>query len=267
MSTLRTENLSVTYGGLRAVDSVSISLDAGLAVGLIGPNGAGKTSFLDGLTGLTPASGTIIFDGQTISDLPPYKRASLGLRRTWQSGELFDDLTVGENLAVSVEPPTLTSVLSEFMAPRRAELRDQAVEALRVFGLEGVVDEVPQSLPLGVQKLVGVARALVSKPRVLGLDEPAAGLDRYESREFGRHLRPIVETGIALMLIDHDMDLVLSVCDYIYVLDFGRLIAEGTPAQIRTDQRVLTAYLGRDSRSDPGLDHLATAEGTPAGEP
>jgi branched-chain amino acid transport system ATP-binding protein len=267
MSTLHTERLSVTYGGLRAVDSVSITLEGGSAVGLIGPNGAGKTSFLDGLTGLTPATGSIKFDDRDIGSLPAYKRASLGLRRTWQSGELFDDLTVGENLAVSVEPPTLRSVLSEFVAPRREELRDRAAEALSVFGLERVVDDTPQSLPLGVQKLVGVARALVSKPRVLGLDEPAAGLDRFESREFGRHLRPIVDSGIALMLIDHDMDLVLSVCDYVYVLDFGRLIAEGTPAQIQTDQRVLTAYLGRESRSDVAPDDIpAATDGMRTGE-
>ena len=266
MTSLQTDGVSVTYGGIRAVDSVSISLESGSAVGLIGPNGAGKSSFLDGITGLTPARGRVILDGLDISDLPAHRRALLGLGRTWQSVELFEDLTVAENLAVSVATTTAASGLGRFVRSRRDELRSLSIEALSMFALENSADELPQALSLGHQKLVGVARALIAKPGVVGLDEPAAGLDRFESREFGAHLRSVVEAGIAVLLIDHDMDLVLNVCDHIYVLDFGQIIAEGTPSQIRSDQRVLTAYLGREvsPETDPGA--TVSAEETTSGE-
>lgn len=252
---LETVGLSVSYGGLKAVTGVSISVHAGSAVGLIGPNGAGKTSFLDGVTGLTPAVGQVKLSGIEISHLPPHKRARLGLRRTWQSGELFDDLTVLENLAVSGPNQSYRDDLKSHL---RAALgatssstasEDRIVGALRTFKLEDLSTAMPPSLPLGTQKLVGVARALVAEPPILALDEPAAGLDRFESREFGRHLRAVVDSGTAVLLIDHDMDLVLNVCDHVYVLDFGELIAEGTPNEVRSDSKVRAAYLGHSGRA------------------
>jgi branched-chain amino acid transport system ATP-binding protein len=264
MTVLRTEDLSVSYGGVHAVDAVSIQLEEGRAVGLIGPNRAGKTTFLDGMTALTPATGRVIFDERDISKLPAHQRARLGLRRTWQSVELFDDLTVGENLAVSHSKPTFGSVCLDFVRARPKASRAEVLDALRTFSLEDCIDEMPQSLALGVRKLVGVARSLVSKPRVIGFDEPAAGLDKYESREFGQRLRQVSDANIAVLLIDHDMDLVLSVCDDIYVLDFGRVIAHGTPAEIRANDDVLTAYLGRDVREDqrePASDDPASDPG------
>ena len=258
MAVLETRDLSVTYGGLRAVDSVSIQVEAGTAVGLIGPNGAGKTSFLDGITGLTPARGGATLRGQEISDLPAHRRARLGLRRTWQSGELFDDLTVGENLIVSAGQPASADSKSGLLASimgagaARDRVRQRAGEVLALFGLQRQVDAMPRELPLGTQKLVGVARALVAHPLAVALDEPAAGLDRFESRVFGQHLRSVVGRGLAVLLIDHDMELVLNVCDYIYVLDFGRVIAAGRPDDIRTDRKVLAAYLGREAGSPDG---------------
>jgi branched-chain amino acid transport system ATP-binding protein len=248
VAALETTDLSVTYGGLRAVNAVSIRVEAGQAVGLIGPNGAGKTSFLDGITGIVPARGRVTLRGEEISGLPAAERAERGLRRTWQSGELFDDLTVGENLAVSINGRTEKGGLwsrlrADWSNP--SDQRDRVLSTLSTFRLESKVDEMPGGLPLGTKKLVGVARALVAEPAALALDEPAAGLDRFESRDFGSHLRTVVDAGTAVLLIDHDMELVLNVCDYIYVLDFGTLIAEGVPDQIRSDPSVLTAYLGR----------------------
>ena len=254
MSTFETDSLSVSYGGVRAVSAVSIQVEAGSAVGLIGPNGAGKTSFLDGVTGLTPATGRVILEGRDISHAPAHVRARLGLRRTWQSVQLFEDLTVGENLRVSSSPAERGP--RGLLRPGDRQWRTQAVDALGLFGLDGYLGAMPQNLPLGVQKLIGVARALVAGPHVLGLDEPAAGLDRAESREFGRHLRAVADSGVAVLLIDHDMELVLNVCDYIYVLDFGAVIAAGTPAEISADEKVTAAYLGGEVLEEmvPGPD-------------
>jgi branched-chain amino acid transport system ATP-binding protein len=245
MAMLEVESLCVTYSGVRAVDSVSVRVDQGQAIGLIGPNGAGKTSFLDGVTGLTPAQGRVRFDGHDISRLPAHVRARAGFRRTWQSVELFDDLTVGENLAVSAAEPGFGSALSDLIRAQREAWAPRVKEALGMFGVEGHFDAKPQALPLGVRKLVGVARSVVSRPRAIGMDEPAAGLDSRESRALSRHLRSVVDAGIGVLLIDHDMDLVLGLCDYIYVLDFGKLIAEGVPAEVRSNSDVRRAYLGR----------------------
>jgi branched-chain amino acid transport system ATP-binding protein len=268
MGTFQTEALSVSYGGVLAVTGVSLRVESGSAVGLIGPNGAGKTSFLDGITGLTQASGRVLLRDQDISGAPAHERARLGLRRTWQSVQLFDDLTVGENLRVSSRPPERKPGLAGLLGTRDSAWHKRAVDVLGMFGLAQYTGAMPQTLPLGVQKLIGVARALVPGPAVLGLDEPAAGLDRKESREFGTHLRTVVDHGVAVLLIDHDMELVLSVCDYIYVLDFGAVIAEGTPAEITADEKVTAAYLGgevlEEIAPDPHAD--ATSAQAMAGE-
>jgi branched-chain amino acid transport system ATP-binding protein len=242
---LNVDALRVTYGGVTAVDDVDLTVPAGSVVGLIGPNGAGKTSTIDALTGYqAPSGGQISFDGRDITRLRPHLRARGGLVRTWQSVELFDDLTVEENLLVASQRMGVLRALRDLLAPIAQHSRADVDWALDLCGLTDVKDRLPTELPHGRRKLVGVARALAQRPRLVLMDEPAAGLDTDESLELGRHLGALPEEGVSVLLVDHDMGLVLSVCDHVVVLDFGRVIARGTPEQIRHDDAVIAAYLG-----------------------
>ena len=246
---LSVEDLTVRFGGLTAVDRVSLRLREGEIVGLIGPNGAGKTTMIDALTGFVSSRGRITFCDRELSGEAPHQRARLGLARTWQSVELFGDLSVRENVQVADERSSIRSVLADMVVPSRPSDMSRVDAALALVGLTDDAELRPQNLPLGRQKLVGVARALVSGPRVLLADEPAAGLTNAESAALGRRLTDVASGGVAILLIDHDMGLVLEVCDYIYVLDFGRIIAEGTPAEIRVNEAVVDAYLGSGSHA------------------
>ncbi len=248
MALLETAQLTVTFGGLRAVDDVSLDVEQGKLVGLIGPNGAGKTTLIDGLTGFVPIAGSINFDGRDLTSAGPHERARAGMVRTWQSLELFDDLTVTENLRVAAEPSSAKGFVYDLFRPNRTKVIDTVEDALRRLDLVDVAHRVPGELSQGQRKLIGVARALAAGPKLVLMDEPAAGLDTAESQELGKRLRKIVEDGTTIFLIDHDMGLVLTVCDYVYVIEFGRLIAQGTPAEIRTNERVITAYLGEQAR-------------------
>jgi branched-chain amino acid transport system ATP-binding protein len=243
---LQVDGLGINYGGMHANKDVDLAVERGRLVGLIGPNGAGKTSFLDAVSGFAPASeGKISFDGTDVTHAPPHRRARAGIGRTFQAVELFDDLTVGENLLVAAEPKRWYTAAVDLVVPRRSrEAHERCSEALAAVGLEEVVDWLPSELSNGQRKLVGVARALARRPQLLLLDEPAAGLDTDESLALGKVMRRLVDEGLAILLIDHDMGLVLGVCDEIYVLDFGRLIAHGDPARIKSDPAVITAYLG-----------------------
>jgi branched-chain amino acid transport system ATP-binding protein len=250
MALLESNGLTVRYGGLAANADVDLKVEMGQLVGLIGPNGAGKTTFIDAITGFTAvSSGGVTFDGVDLEGVSPDHRARMGLTRTFQSLELFEDLTVRENLLVAAERPSWFSFLLDLLKIRKptAQWQSQVDAALEALGLGDIGNVLPSDLSHGQRKLVGVARALAAKPKLLLLDEPAAGLDTAESQLLGAHLRTFLADGTSIFLIDHDMGLVLNVCDYIYVLDFGRIIAEGTPAQIRTDPAVVAAYLGESA--------------------
>jgi len=241
---LRTSDVRVTYGGVKAVDGVDIEVRAGEIVGLIGPNGAGKTSFIDAISGFTPATGTVELGGRDVSSLPAHRRARLGLVRTWQSMELFDDLSVLGNVRVAddVRHRSFAFVRDMFRPSRTPS--GTVSDAMTLLSLTDSSGGRPEELPLGRQKLLGVARALALTPQVLLLDEPAAGLDTPESIEFGNDLHQIAATGVGCLLVDHDMHLVFGVCDRVYVIEFGRPIAVGTPEEIRRNPKVLAAYLG-----------------------
>jgi ABC-type branched-subunit amino acid transport system ATPase component len=225
---LRASEVSVRFGGVHALASVDLEVQEGQLVGLIGPNGAGKTTFVDAVTGFVSYTGQVELDGRELARLSPHARARAGLSRTWQSTELFDDLTVRENLAVASHRGDTAAV----------------DEGLAMVDLEWAAELMPSDLSQGQRKLVGVARAIAMRPRLLCLDEPAAGLDTSESEELGRRLRRLADGGASMLLIDHDMGLVLSICDQIFVLEFGKLIAAGPPDTVRRDPDVVTAYLG-----------------------
>jgi ABC-type branched-subunit amino acid transport system ATPase component len=242
---LEAAGISVSFGAVHALEGVDLEVGAGKLVGLIGPNGAGKTTFIDAITGFVQASGTVRLRDHDISKLPPHRRAHLGLARTWQTIELFDDLSVQENLAVAGGRPSLSSTFAEIVFGREPRAERMAEEMLGLLDLDDIAAEMPANLSQGRRKLVGIARALAARPSLLLLDEPAAGLDTHESQDLGRRLRKLVDDGLPTLLIDHDMGLVLGICDEIYVLDFGKVIAHGTPDEVRSNADVLAAYLGR----------------------
>ncbi len=226
---LRVRGLSVAFGGVQALTDVALEVGEGELVGLIGPNGAGKTTFIDAVTGFVRHSGEVELRGQAVAGRPPQVIAALGCARTWQGTDLFDDLDVRENLTVAAG----------------ATVAPEDIEAvLERMGLAPVAEAMPAELSEGQRKLVGLARAVVGGPGLLCLDEPAAGMDTRESQALGRRLRELADLGQSTLLIDHDMGLVLGICDRVVVLEFGRVIANGTPDVVRRDPAVMAAYLG-----------------------
>jgi branched-chain amino acid transport system ATP-binding protein len=243
VSVLTATGISVSFGGVHAVVDVGLEVGEGRLVGLIGPNGAGKTTFIDAISGFVRYRGRVELDGHDLTRLPPHVRARLGLARTWQSIELFDDLSVRENLLVASRRPSIWRTVLETVSPPDPGTAEVG-PALELLGLEPVAGELPSDLSQGQRKLVGIARALVTKPRLLCLDEPAAGLDTHESAELGRRLRLLADAGQAMLLVDHDMGLVLGICDDVTVLEFGKVIAHGPADVVRRNEAVITAYLG-----------------------
>lgn len=228
---LTVDGVTVRYGQVVAVDGVSFELRSGEIVGLIGPNGAGKTTLIDAIGGFASARGRVRLQGNEIGDLPPHRRSRAGLGRTFQDIELYDELTVAENVTVGA-------------ARAEGDTAQTVEEVLRLLQIGHLADTAAADLSQGQRQLVSVARVLAGKPRVALLDEPAAGLDSTESQWLGERLQAARALGVSMLLVDHDMDLVLSICDRVVVVDLGRVIATGTPEEIRTDPEVIRAYLG-----------------------
>ncbi|HUC35553.1 MAG TPA: ATP-binding cassette domain-containing protein [Acidimicrobiales bacterium] len=238
MERLAVEGITVRFGGVVALDAVDLELGAGMLGGLIGPNGAGKTTLFNVVTGLqAPTSGKVLLDDREITRLAPHRRARLGLARTFQRLELFGTLTARDNVRMAAESQRRR--LPAGLSPMRF-----AEQLLQRVGLVDVAGEPADVLPTGLARLVELARALATSPSVLLLDEPSAGLDQTETSGLGEVLRRVADEGTAVLLVEHDMSLVMGVCDHVTVLDFGKVIAGGEPAAVREDEAVQLAYLG-----------------------
>jgi branched-chain amino acid transport system ATP-binding protein len=234
VASLEVSGVTVAFGGNRALDDVGLTAQPGQVTGLIGPNGAGKSTLFDVVCGLRrPSSGTVLLHGQDVTRMGPARRASHGLARTFQRLELFGRLSVRDNLLVAAE-----------LGPERRRAAHVVTGIIARLGLTEIADSSADTLPTGLGRLVELGRALAVRPRLLLLDEPAAGQNVEETGQFADLLRALADEGTAVVLVEHDMGLVMTVCDEVYVLDLGKMIAVGPPAVIRQDETVLAAYLG-----------------------
>lgn len=230
---LETKSVRVRFGGVMALGGVDVSVPAGEVTGLIGPNGAGKTTLFNVVSGIQePTSGTVSIDGVDVTRIAPHRRARLGLARTFQRLELFGSLSVRDNVRVAAE------------LARLPDVRPWVDSIVQRVGLGDIADRTAGDLPTGSARLVEIARALATKPRLLLLDEPASGLDEPETEQLGELLRSLASEGLGILLVEHDVGLVMHVCDSIYVLDLGVIIAHGSPQEIKENPLVLSAYLG-----------------------
>ena len=259
---LEVRGVAVHFGGVSALTDVSLSVAAGSVTGLIGPNGAGKTTLFNVVSGLqAPNSGTVTFEGRDLARMPPHRRARLGIARTFQRLELFGTLTAEENVRVGLESsirwwqwrrlrasfPWAHDVSGDGARAAGSRVVSLADRLLAGVGLAGHEDQQSSAMPTGNARMVELARALAMQPKLLLLDEPGSGLDEHESEALGALLLQLAADGMAVLLVEHDMELVMRVCDRVHVLDFGHVVASGSPDEIRADPRVQTAYLGAPS--------------------
>ncbi|WP_158816679.1 ABC transporter ATP-binding protein [Methylocapsa sp. S129] len=247
---LRADGLHLSFGNVQVLTDVSIFLEPGRITGLIGPNGAGKTSLFNCLTGLyRPKRGRISFGDIQLEDLPPNRRANLGISRSFQHMALSADLSVLENVMVGLTLSRTTGWVGAFLplpASRTESVaaNRKAMSALASLGIASAAMMTPAELPPGTLRLVEIARAMVCEPRALLLDEPAAGLNAVETRDLMRALQRLIHPGLVVVVVEHDMDLIMQLCDQIYVLSAGRVIAYGSPQEVRRDPEVIRIYLG-----------------------
>lgn len=249
---LKVQNLQKYFGGLRAIDQLDFAVTQGKIKSIIGPNGAGKTTLFNLLTGIfPPTAGTVQFGGQILNGLKPHVIARLGIGRTFQNLELFGNMTVLENVMVGRHLRTNAGIFSAAlrlpqMRREEKEAKRQALEELQFMGLAAKADFLATALPLGEQRLLEIARALATEPRLLLLDEPAAGLNMRETAKLAETIYRIRERGITVLLVEHDMSLVMEVSDEVLVLNYGRKVAEGPPREIQRHPEVIAAYLGEE---------------------
>ena len=249
---LELDQVSRAFGGLQALKDVSMTVPNNQIIGLIGPNGAGKTTLINNISGLDhPTSGSIRFNGKGINDLAPHQIARLGVARTYQNIRLFSDMTALENLLISQHRRGKASILDTLIFSGRyrheeRDFRDNAVRWLHRFQLSSVLDNRAGSLPYGDQRRLEMARALATEPELMLLDEPAAGMNAVETRQLGEQIVQLKAEGLTVLVIEHDMALIHQVCDAIYVLSFGQIIAYGTPEEIKNNPVVIEAYLGKE---------------------
>lgn len=250
---LKVDNVSMVFGGLRAVSNLSMHIDDGELIGLIGPNGAGKTTAFNMITGVyTPTEGKVYFNGQQSSGKKSYQVTQMGMARTFQNIRLFSELSVIDNVKIAYNMHVTYNLADAIVRDGKylseeEYITQKALDLLKIFHLEEEAHEVAKNLPYGKQRRLEIARALATEPKLLLLDEPAAGMNPQETKELMEMIRWIrKEFNLSILLIEHDMGLVMGVCERIYVLEYGMKIAEGTPDEIKQNARVIEAYLGEE---------------------
>jgi len=259
-SILHLQDVTIAFGGIRAVDQLSFDIRTGAILSLIGPNGAGKTTVLNGISGFVPARGSIRFDGRELIGRAAHRRAGIGIGRTFQNLQLFGEMTLLDNVLVGQHAVMGGNILLDLLgfpvARREAVAREQAMAILGRFGLERYASRPARVLPFGIQKLAGVARAVAAEPSLLLLDEPAAGLNRAESGRLGELIQRLRgDFGLTILLVEHNMRLVMDISDHIVILDDGRKLAEGPPREVAGNPAVIEAYLG-STRDDIAVEEV-----------